>query len=268
MEPARKSTKQTPKGAATTPRQVSEAMHSLPQAQITYAGQHMQAASPEDEVYLQSTEITRATHIQPSLPTIMLTEATPLPDYDDIYPLQGDMEQIMTSRASSEAVAPTIDPLFLERPQAHSSMPDTPTQQAPSPPPFLSQVPVQFVSRPVEDIIAIFDSMTSGNFAHPVFGEEGLAFHERVAGRLRPRTPPRNVFINVIRDIPHPRTADALGDRPQTPDTPTPKPKPKRKPRKRKRDLTPDDMAEQEIEGVKEEPVGKRLKGVKIQDAT
>jgi hypothetical protein len=227
----------------------------------------MQAASPEDEVYLQSTETTRATHIQPSLPTIMLTEATPPPEYDELYPLQADMEQTMTSQASSEAVPPTIDPLFLERPHAHSSMPHTPTQQAPSPPPFLSQIPFQFVPRPVGEIIAIFDAMASGNFATPVFGEEGLTFHERIADRLRPRTP-RNGFINVIRDIPHPRTADALGDRPQIPDTPTPKPKPKRKPRKRKRDLTSDDMAEQEIEGVKKLPVGKRLKGVKIQDAT
>jgi hypothetical protein len=267
MKPARKSAKQTPKGAATTPRHVSEVMHSLSQAQVTYASQHVQAASPADEVYVRSTETTRATHVQLNLPTIMLTEATPPPDYDELYPLQGDIEQTTSSRASPEAVLPTIDPLFLERPHAHSSMPDTATQQAPSPPPFLSQIPFQFVPRPVGEIIAIFDAMASGNFGTPVFGEEGLAFHERVAGRLRPRTP-RNGFINVIRDIPNPRTADALGDRPQTPDTPTPKPKPKRKPRKRKRDLTPDDMAEQEMEGIKEEPVGKRLKGVKIQDAT
>jgi hypothetical protein len=266
MEPARKSAKQTPKGAAMTPRHVWQAMHSLPQAHITYAGQHMQAASSEDEVYLRSTETTRATHVQASLPTIMLTEATPPPDYDELYPLQGDMEHIMTSRPSSEAVPPTIDPHVLERPQAHSSMPGTPTQQAPSPPPFLSQIPVQFVPRPVEEIIAIFDSMASGNFANPVFGDEGLTFHERIADRLRPRTP-RNGFINVIRDIPHPRTADALGDRPQTPDTPTPNPKPKRKPRKRKRDLTPDGTVGQEVEGVDEGPLEKKQKGVKVRYA-
>ena len=71
---------------------------------------------------------------------------------------------------------------------------------------------------------------------------------------------------NVIPEVPQPRPVAAPNDRLQTPDTPTPKPKSKRKPRKRKRDQTPQEPVDQEGVVVKEEPVEKKLKGVKVED--
>ncbi|KAI4958183.1 hypothetical protein J4E86_003780 [Alternaria arbusti] len=126
---------------------------------------------------------------------------------------------------------------------------------------------LQIVPRPQEDIDEIFEAIETNNFDSSIFGEAGAVYHDKLTRRLMPTTPMFQHY-NIIPEVPYPRTVAAPNDRLQTPDTPTPKPKPKRKPRKRKRDQTPQDMVGQEVDGIKQEPVEKKLKGVKVEDTT
>ncbi|KAI4708021.1 hypothetical protein J4E89_007140 [Alternaria sp. Ai002NY15] len=122
------------------------------------------------------------------------------------------------------------------------------------------------IPRPQEDIDEIFEAIETNNFDSPIFGEAGAVYHDKLTRRLMPTTPMFQHY-NIIPEVPHPRTVAAPNDRLQTPDTPTPKPKAKRKPRKRKRDATPQEAVGQEEVVVKEEPVEKKQKGVKVEDA-
>ncbi|KAI4630892.1 hypothetical protein J4E83_002417 [Alternaria metachromatica] len=191
---------------------------------------------------------------------------SPPPLYDQLFPPQAPTQRMPASQASPEAASPTGDQRPQESPQAHHPTPGTPPQ---CPTPTATPVnhpPVQIVPRPQEDIDEIFEAIETNNFDSPIFGEAGAVYHDKLTRRLMPSTPMFQHY-NIIPEVPHPRTVAAPNDRLQTPDTPTPKPKAKRKPRKRKRDQTPQEPVDQEGVVVKEEPVEKKLKGVKVEDA-
>ncbi|KAI4687312.1 hypothetical protein J4E81_008161 [Alternaria sp. BMP 2799] len=179
--------------------------------------------------------------------------------------MQEPTEQTSGSEASPDAASPTGDQRPQESPQAHHPRPDTPPQ---CPTPTATPVnhpPVQIVPRPQEDIDEIFEAIETNNFDSPIFGEAGAVYHDKLTRRLMPMTPMFQHY-NIIPEVPQPRPVAAPNDRLQTPDTPTPKPKSKRKPRKRKRDQTPQEPVDQEGVVVKEEPVEKKQKGVKVED--
>ncbi|KAI4923957.1 hypothetical protein J4E85_008115 [Alternaria conjuncta] len=266
METARESDRQSPEEAVATSQLVSEAVHSSPQVCDTQTDAQMPAPSADGEARLSNGEDASATSVLSNLPTITLSMPSPPPLYDQLFPPQAPTERTPVIQASPEATLPAGDQRPQESPQAHHPTPGTPPQ---CPTPTATPVnlpPVQIVPRPQGDIDEIFEAIETNNFDSPIFGEAGAVYHDKLTRRVMPRTPMFQHY-NIIPEVPQPRPVAAPNDRLQTPDTPTPKPKPKRKPRKRKRDETPQETVIKEEDGVKEEPVEKKQKGVKIEDA-
>ena len=265
METARGSDRPSLEEAVATSQHVSEAVHSSSQIRDTQTEAQMHAEAADSQTRLESREDASATSVPANLPTITLSMPSPPPLYDQLFPPQGPEQQTSTRQTSPEATLPLSDQRPQESPQAHHPRPDTPPQCPTPTATSVNQPPVQIVPRPQEDIDEIFEAIETNNFDSPIFGEAGAVYHDKLTRRLMPRTPMFQ-YYNIIPEVPQPRPVAAPNDRLQTPDTPTPKPKPKRKPRKRKRDQTPQDMVGQEVDGIKQEPVEKKLKGVKVED--
>jgi len=265
METARESNSQPPEEAGATSQHVSEAAHSSPQVCDTQTDAQMPAPSADGEARLDSGEDASATSVLSNLPTITLSMPSPPPLYDQLFPPQAPTERMPARQASPDAASATSAQRPQESHQTHHPTPGTPPQ---CPTPTATPVnhpPVQIVPQPQEDIDEIFEAIETNNFDSPIFGEAGAVYHDKLTRRLMPRTPMFQHY-NIIPEVPQPRPVAAPNDRLQTPDTPTPKPKPKRKPRKRKRDQTPQEPVDQEEVVVKQEPVEKKQKGVKVED--
>ena len=265
METARESDSQPPEEAVAISRHVSEAVHSSPQVRDTQTDAKMHAASADSQARLEGEEDASATSVPPNLPTITLSMPSPPPLYDQLFPPRRPTERMSASQACPEAALPISDQRPQESHQALRAMSGTPPQCPTPTATLVNHPPVQVVPRPQEDIDEIFEAIETNNFDSPIFGEAGAVYHDKLTRRLMPRTPMFQHY-NIIPEVPQPRPVAAPNDRLQTPDTPTPKPKPKPKLRKRKRDATPQEPVDQEGVVVKEEPVEKKQKGVKVED--
>ena len=141
-----------------------------------------------------------ATHIEPIIPTITLTEPTPSSSQEASATPKETTLRAMPTVAPEEDACSAIDQHPQEMYQFH---PPTPINHPQYSRESLTQSlnPThRFVPRAAEDYQNMLQAMATGNFDIPVFGTAGAAFQNRSAAQAVPMTP-STVRANVSPDL-------------------------------------------------------------------